>query len=385
MRYFENQPYAEVGAKLGVNENTARMRVERALEKLRAVLAKGGVTTGAALTSVLSANAVQTAPGNLAASLASASLAGAGTVGFFQMITATKMKLGIGTLVVAGGIVAFVMQQQAQQSLHTQNESLTTELAQLKMDNANLSNQISAAGSKSSLNKQRDELMRLRAEVTRLRAEVTQLRAVKNLSAAVPIATNDVPEVEKTEITVKVRYVSVPAKEMSAIRFGWAPAGNGVSLVSEEQFDGVRKMMEDRRVDLINEGEVTTLSGRQAQFQIDPVFSLGSNLTAAVTLDVVPYFSTDSSLFNLSLISEVLQPTGDPSAPVKLLQTSNQVNLVPDQTIALEQDVPPGGWILDTPENPGPHKLLVFVTPTLIDASGNRIAPVPRPSSAAAR
>ena len=35
LRYFENRPFAEVGAKLGLNENAARMRVERALEKLR--------------------------------------------------------------------------------------------------------------------------------------------------------------------------------------------------------------------------------------------------------------------------------------------------------------------------------------------------------------
>ena len=32
LRYFENRQFAEVGAKLGLNENTARMRVERALE-----------------------------------------------------------------------------------------------------------------------------------------------------------------------------------------------------------------------------------------------------------------------------------------------------------------------------------------------------------------
>jgi RNA polymerase sigma factor (sigma-70 family) len=38
LRYFENRQFAEVGAKLGLNENAARMRVERALEKLRAIL-----------------------------------------------------------------------------------------------------------------------------------------------------------------------------------------------------------------------------------------------------------------------------------------------------------------------------------------------------------
>ena len=56
-RYFENRPFAEVGAKLGLNENAARMRVERALEKLRLVFAGRNITTATALASVISANA----------------------------------------------------------------------------------------------------------------------------------------------------------------------------------------------------------------------------------------------------------------------------------------------------------------------------------------
>ena len=69
LRYFENRQFAEVGAKLGLNENAARMRVERALEKLRALFARRGIATAAALASVISANAVQIAPANLAATL----------------------------------------------------------------------------------------------------------------------------------------------------------------------------------------------------------------------------------------------------------------------------------------------------------------------------
>ncbi len=79
LRYFENRPFAEVGAKLGLNENAARMRVERALEKLRAIFAKRGITAATALASVISANAVQMAPAGLAATLATTSIAAVGT------------------------------------------------------------------------------------------------------------------------------------------------------------------------------------------------------------------------------------------------------------------------------------------------------------------
>ena len=43
LRYFENRPLAQVGEKLGLGENAARMRVERALEKMRGLLAKRGI------------------------------------------------------------------------------------------------------------------------------------------------------------------------------------------------------------------------------------------------------------------------------------------------------------------------------------------------------
>ena len=79
LRYFENRQFAEVGAKLGLNENAARMRVERALEKLRAIFVKRGITAATALASVISANAVQMAPAGLAATLATTSIAAVGT------------------------------------------------------------------------------------------------------------------------------------------------------------------------------------------------------------------------------------------------------------------------------------------------------------------
>ncbi len=97
LRYFENRQFAEVGAQLGLNENAARMRVERALEKLRAAFRRRGVAATSALASVISANAVQVAPANLAATLTTASLASAGTGTFtlLKIMTMTNLKLGL--------------------------------------------------------------------------------------------------------------------------------------------------------------------------------------------------------------------------------------------------------------------------------------------------
>lgn len=84
MRFFQHLPLAEVGAHLGLSENTARMKVERALEKLRVALARRGVTsTLAALTGFLSEGAVGAVPQGLVVQIAHASFAAAaGGVGW---------------------------------------------------------------------------------------------------------------------------------------------------------------------------------------------------------------------------------------------------------------------------------------------------------------
>jgi RNA polymerase sigma factor (sigma-70 family) len=174
LRYFENQQFAEVGAKLGLNENAARMRVERALEKLRDTFTKRGITTATALASVISANAIQIAPANLAATLTTASIAtvGTGTFTLLNIMTATKFKLGISALIVAGAATAFVIQHQAQEKLRAENGALTQQIAQLQADNETLPNRLAVAGdSKSLSDEQMNELLKLRGEVTRLKKE----------------------------------------------------------------------------------------------------------------------------------------------------------------------------------------------------------------------
>jgi RNA polymerase sigma factor (sigma-70 family) len=177
LRYFENQPFAQVGAKFGLNENAARMRVERALEKLRGIFAKRGVTTVAALASVISTNAVQMAPANLAATLTTASIVGAGTGTFtlLKIMTATKLKLAFSALVVAGAATAFVIQHQTQEKLHANNAILSQQLAQLQTDNESLSNRLADAEDSKKLSENpNNELLKLRGEVGVLRRQAEE-------------------------------------------------------------------------------------------------------------------------------------------------------------------------------------------------------------------
>ncbi len=182
LRYFENRPFAEVGAKLGLNENAARMRVERALEKLRAVLAKRGVAATATLAAVLSANAVQLAPAGLSAALATTSIAatGTGTFAFMKIMTMTKLKLGFSALAVAGAATAIVVQHHEQQKLLDENGSLQQQVALLKTDGENLSNRLASVGEANGLSSdQLNELLKLRGEAGVLRRQTGELEKLR--------------------------------------------------------------------------------------------------------------------------------------------------------------------------------------------------------------
>lgn len=112
LRYFEKRPLAEVGARLGVSENAARMRVDRALDRLRSDLSRRGITsTALALGAALTHHAVAAAPGGLAerigahalASAAATTAAGTGgfLAGLWLWLTSSTGKLALGTALIA--------------------------------------------------------------------------------------------------------------------------------------------------------------------------------------------------------------------------------------------------------------------------------------------
>jgi len=80
LRFFEGRTFGEIGAQLKMSEDAARMRVARAIEKMRAAFARRGVTSSAAaLGALLAAEAAaQTAPAGLAAAVSSGAISAAG-------------------------------------------------------------------------------------------------------------------------------------------------------------------------------------------------------------------------------------------------------------------------------------------------------------------
>ena len=86
LRYFENKSLREVGSALGSNEDAARKRVSRGLEKLRRFFERRGIALSvAAIAGAVSTNSVQAAPAGLALS----------TIGAAKGLTVSSTTLAI--------------------------------------------------------------------------------------------------------------------------------------------------------------------------------------------------------------------------------------------------------------------------------------------------
>jgi uncharacterized protein (TIGR03435 family) len=115
LRFFEGKDLRQVGEAMGIAEDAARMRVNRALEKLRKFFISRGVTlTSNDIATAVSANSVQAAPVGLIASVTSATAAkgavGGSTLtlikGTLKLMAWTKAKtaavLGVAAILVIG-------------------------------------------------------------------------------------------------------------------------------------------------------------------------------------------------------------------------------------------------------------------------------------------
>jgi RNA polymerase sigma factor (sigma-70 family) len=144
LRFFEGKNLREVGEGLRLNENAARMRVDRALEKLRNLLAKRGVhSTSSALGTALVVGVVAAPPALTAAVtgsvLATATVSAGAGAALFGIMTAAKLKVvGLSALAVAAVSIP-VWQQQRYDHLAQENETLRSQIEQMTQSRADAS------------------------------------------------------------------------------------------------------------------------------------------------------------------------------------------------------------------------------------------------------
>lgn len=163
MRFFEGQGFAGIGTRLDLTENAARMRVERALDKLAALLAKRGLTSSAvALATVLASQPVVAAPVGLATLVTGAALAGTSAVGVITVVTnfmsINKLAMGIAGVIAVTGASGLVVQSRTASELRA-------EVQQLKRENQDIA----------TLQAQNLRLAKVAAEVETMKTDDTSL------------------------------------------------------------------------------------------------------------------------------------------------------------------------------------------------------------------
>ncbi|MEO7299387.1 MAG: sigma-70 family RNA polymerase sigma factor [Verrucomicrobiota bacterium] len=208
LRFFQNRDLRTVGIALGVSDDTAQKRVTRALEKLRENLSRRGIKgPAAALTIVLSANAVQAAPIGLAATISTAAILGGTTIATTTTATITKTivmttlqkTLITATLVTAVGTGIYEARQATQ--LREQNQTLQQQQAPLAKQISELQGPLEqirqlredrdeATNRLASLTNEIAKVTRDSSELLKLRGEVGLLRRQNQILAQA----NDKPE-----------------------------------------------------------------------------------------------------------------------------------------------------------------------------------------------
>ncbi len=209
LRFFEQRSLAEVGQALGANEDAARKRVTRALEKLRADLVRRGITTTAAtLSAAISVNAVQSAPVGLAAALSTTAIAGttltAAAATATKTIAMTTLQKTLITATLAAAVGTGIYEARQASNARTQAETLRQQQALLNEQIQQLTRERDAVAASNDeferLRKERSELLRLRGEINVLRKQASEMANLKEENTRLRTAVSTVRGEQATQV-----------------------------------------------------------------------------------------------------------------------------------------------------------------------------------------
>ncbi len=264
LRFYSNQDLRAVGLALGVSEDTAQKRVSRALDKLREHVGRRGISAGAAaLSVVISANAVQAAPAGLAATIAAAAALTGTTLATTATATATKAlamtamqkTLITATVAVLAGAGIYEARQAAQlhdqvQTLQHEQAPLAHQVQQLQQERDETTRQLASLRQENErLNRNTGELLKLRGEVTSLRVqaqEMTQFRSSDTQNSD-PMESAAKDLVGKMKL-LKQRLQQMPEKNIPELQYldseAWARVAQTAKVDTD---DGVRQALSSLR------------------------------------------------------------------------------------------------------------------------------------------
>jgi hypothetical protein len=198
LRFFEGRDFSSIGARLQLSDNAARMRVERALEKLRTRLERCGVTsTATVIATVLAQQTAVAMPAGLATSVTSVALAagavgsgaaaGFGSSAAITLMSLSKLQIGMAGALAVAAATGLVIQGHRIAGLRSEianRQQQNQEVVSLQIERQRL---MATAVEVAALRQDDVALAQLRDEATALQVtlqKVTQMNAAKR--AATP-------------------------------------------------------------------------------------------------------------------------------------------------------------------------------------------------------
>lgn len=246
LRYFKNCDFQTVGRALGISDAAAQKRVSRALDKLRELLLRRGITTtGATLSVAIAANAVQAAPAGLAATLSTTAIAGttltATSLTVTKAITMTTLqKTLIGAAIAAAvgtGIYearqASIAQAEAE-GIRQRQGPLNDQIQQMSRERDEATNQVAA----------------LREEVGRLTSNNTDLLKLRREVAKLQRAQNDSNQPDfkgKLGVIYYLKRRSMEMRDKSIPEIEYLDDDDWLRLAQRPGFDGTTETEESIR------------------------------------------------------------------------------------------------------------------------------------------
>jgi len=333
LRYFEKKSAVEMSEILGISQEAAQKRVARAVERLRELFARQGVTVGAGgLVVLLTANAVQAAPAGLPAMISGAVTAGASAAVSTVAATTTMIvmttfqKILVGAALTVFGVGVFEARElsklkEANQILLQQQASLARENKQLQRERDSMKQTVLVTGGAPANGNGTNEL-----ELLKLRGEVGQLRQVLK----------DLPSARVA--LLKTKLASMPDKKIPELVFlkdkDWANAAWNADLETD---DGVRLALSKLR------DESTDTFLNLTRNALKKYLAEHNDLLPSTLLPLKPYYDADVSVTDEMLERYAFLQTGQISGDHSQSVVRKAVYADPDYDSNQEMSLSGGG------------------------------------------
>jgi RNA polymerase sigma factor (sigma-70 family) len=359
LRFFENKNLREVGAALGASEDAAKMRVNRALEKLRKIFSKRGATFSAvAIAGAVSANSVQAAPVGLAQTISAVAIAkgvtAAGSTlalvkGALKIMVWTKMKsaivVGVVLLLAAGTTTTFLVQHKLH-GLHGRSPQIHIKARFIEIPKGS------------------DDFLNSFSGVLDANSVQTFLQTIESKRGAETLA-------EPEAVTTSGRQTQMRATQIVTVIKNF--------IYQETNSKGsISPQTEQVETGPVLDVVPAVLGNGQIQMRI--IASTTEFIGYANPSNLPPDYATNSAGQQISL------PIFLPAFQIK--QAVTKVTLPDDQSLLLivpkvkqpslpdaEREVRVAQFIADAEKKNGEKTTIVLVTADLVDAAGNLIRP----------